>query len=81
MTDPTTEGHPSFAMLGAFSNIAETRRAARFCGRASSADQPPEAARRLSAIGILLEHGFLTQSFPAKDMKTFIRQPFDLLLS
>jgi acetyl-CoA carboxylase carboxyl transferase subunit beta len=82
MTDPTTGGvTASFAMLGDL-NIAEPGALIGFAGprviEQTIRQKLPEGFQRSE---FLLEHGFLDAVVPRKDLKTFIANSFDLLLS
>jgi len=82
MTDPTTGGvTASFAMLGDL-NIAEPGALIGFAGprviEQTIRQKLPEGFQRSE---FLLEHGFLDAVIPRKEMKTFIANSFDLLLS
>jgi acetyl-CoA carboxylase carboxyl transferase subunit beta len=82
MTDPTTGGvTASFAMLGDL-NIAEPGALIGFAGprviEQTIRQKLPEGFQRSE---FLLEHGFLDAVVPRKEMKTFIANSFDLLLS
>src|SRR6266403_4535930 len=82
LTDPTTGGvTASFAMLGDL-NIAEPRALIGFAGprviEQTIRQKLPEGFQRSE---FLLEHGFLDAVVSRKDMKTFIANSFDLLLS
>ena len=82
MTDPTTGGvTASFAMLGDL-NIAEPGALIGFAGprviEQTIRQKLPEGFQRSE---FLLEHGFLDAVVPRKDLKTFIANSLDLLLS
>ena len=82
MTDPTTGGvTASFAMLGDL-NIAEPGALIGFAGprviEQTIRQKLPEGFQRSE---FLLEHGFLDAVVSRKEMKTFIANSFDLLLS
>jgi acetyl-CoA carboxylase carboxyl transferase subunit beta len=82
MTDPTTGGvTASFAMLGDL-NIAEPGALIGFAGprviEQTIRQKLPEGFQRSE---FLLEHGFLDAVVPRKDLKNFIANSFDLLLS
>jgi len=82
MTDPTTGGvTASFAMLGDL-NIAEPGALIGFAGprviEQTIRQKLPEGFQRSE---FLLEHGFLDAVVPRKEMKSFIANSFDLLLS
>jgi len=82
MTDPTTGGvTASFAMLGDL-NIAEPGALIGFAGprviEQTIRQKLPEGFQRSE---FLLEHGFLDAVVPRKEMKAFIANSFDLLLS
>ena len=82
MTDPTTGGvTASFAMLGDL-NIAEPGALIGFAGprviEQTIRQKLPEGFQRSE---FLLEHGFLDAVVPRKEMKNFIANSFDLLLS
>ncbi len=82
MTDPTTGGvTASFAMLGDL-NIAEPGALIGFAGprviEQTIRQKLPEGFQRSE---FLLEHGFLDAVVPRKEMKTFLVNSFDLLLS
>jgi len=82
MTDPTTGGvTASFAMLGDL-NIAEPGALIGFAGprviEQTIRQKLPEGFQRSE---FLLEHGFLDAVVPLKEMKNFIANSFDLLLS
>ena len=82
LTDPTTGGvTASFAMLGDL-NIAEPGALIGFAGprviEQTIRQKLPEGFQRSE---FLLEHGFLDAVVPRKEMKTFIANSFDLLLS
>jgi acetyl-CoA carboxylase carboxyl transferase subunit beta len=82
MTDPTTGGvTASFAMLGDL-NIAEPGALIGFAGprviEQTIRQKLPEGHQRSE---FLLEHGFLDAVVPRKEMKNFIANAFDLLLS
>ena len=82
MTDPTTGGvTASFAMLGDL-NIAEPGALIGFAGprviEQTIRQKLPEGFQRAE---FLLEHGFLDAVVPRKEMKSFIANSFDLLLS
>jgi len=82
MTDPTTGGvTASFAMLGDL-NIAEPGALIGFAGprviEQTIRQKLPEGVQRSE---FLLEHGFLDAVVSRKEMKTFIANSFDLLLS
>jgi len=82
MTDPTTGGvTASFAMLGDL-NIAEPGALIGFAGprviEQTIRQKLPEGFQRSE---FLLGHGFLDAVVPRKEMKNFIANSFDLLLS
>jgi acetyl-CoA carboxylase carboxyl transferase subunit beta len=82
MTDPTTGGvTASFAMLGDL-NIAEPGALIGFAGprviEQTIRQKLPEGFQRSE---FLLEHGFLDAVVPRKEMKNFLANSFDLLLS
>jgi acetyl-CoA carboxylase carboxyl transferase subunit beta len=82
MTDPTTGGvTASFAMLGDL-NIAEPGALIGFAGprviEQTIRQKLPDGFQRSE---FLLEHGFLDAVVPRKEMKSFIANSFDLLLS
>jgi len=82
MTDPTTGGvTASFAMLGDL-NIAEPGALIGFAGprviEQTIRQKLPDGFQRSE---FLLEHGFLDAVVPRKEMKNFIANSFDLLLS
>src|SRR3977135_2240492 len=82
LTDPTTGGvTASFAMLGDL-NIAEPGALIGFAGprviEQTIRQKLPEGFQRSE---FLLEHGFLDAVVSRKEMKTFIANSFDLLLS
>jgi acetyl-CoA carboxylase carboxyl transferase subunit beta len=82
MTDPTMGGvTASFAMLGDL-NIAEPGALIGFAGprviEQTIRQKLPEGFQRSE---FLLEHGFLDAVVPRKEMKNFIANSFDLLLS
>ena len=82
MTDPTTGGvTASFAMLGDL-NVAEPGALIGFAGprviEQTIRQKLPEGFQRSE---FLLEHGFLDAVVPRKEMKSFIANSFDLLLS
>jgi acetyl-CoA carboxylase carboxyl transferase subunit beta len=82
MTDPTTGGvTASFAMLGDL-NIAEPGALIGFAGprviEQTIRQKLPEGFQRSE---FLLEHGFLDAVVPRKEMKNFVANSFDLLLS
>jgi acetyl-CoA carboxylase carboxyl transferase subunit beta len=82
MTDPTTGGvTASFAMLGDL-NIAEPGALIGFAGprviEQTIRQKLPEGFQRSE---FLLEHGFLDAVVSRKEMKSFIANSFDLLLS
>jgi acetyl-CoA carboxylase carboxyl transferase subunit beta len=82
MTDPTTGGvTASFAMLGDL-NIAEPGALIGFAGprviEQTIRQKLPEGFQRSE---FLLEHGFLDAVVARKEMKNFIANSFDLLLS
>jgi acetyl-CoA carboxylase carboxyl transferase subunit beta len=82
MTDPTTGGvTASFAMLGDL-NIAEPGALIGFAGprviEQTIRQKLPEGFQRSE---FLLEHGFLDAVVSRKEMKNFIANSFDLLLS
>jgi acetyl-CoA carboxylase carboxyl transferase subunit beta len=82
MTDPTTGGvTASFAMLGDL-NIAEPGALIGFAGprviEQTIRQKLPEGFQRSE---FLLEHGFLDAVVPRKEMKSFIANSLDLLLS
>jgi acetyl-CoA carboxylase carboxyl transferase subunit beta len=82
MTDPTTGGvTASFAMLGDL-NIAEPGALIGFAGprviEQTIRQKLPDGFQRSE---FLLEHGFLDAVIPRKEMKNFIANSFDLLLS
>jgi acetyl-CoA carboxylase carboxyl transferase subunit beta len=82
LTDPTTGGvTASFAMLGDL-NIAEPGALIGFAGprviEQTIRQKLPEGFQRSE---FLLEHGFLDAVVPRKELKNFIAQSFDLLLS
>ena len=82
LTDPTTGGvTASFAMLGDI-NIAEPGALIGFAGprviEQTIRQKLPEGFQRSE---FLLEHGFLDAVVPRKDLKAFIANSFDLLLS
>jgi acetyl-CoA carboxylase carboxyl transferase subunit beta len=82
LTDPTTGGvTASFAMLGDI-NIAEPGALIGFAGprviEQTIRQKLPEGFQRSE---FLLEHGFLDAVVHRKDLKTFIANSFDLLLS
>jgi acetyl-CoA carboxylase carboxyl transferase subunit beta len=82
MTDPTTGGvTASFAMLGDL-NIAEPGALIGFAGprviEQTIRQKLPEGFQRSE---FLLEHGFLDAVVPRKELKTFIANSLDLLLS
>ena len=82
LTDPTTGGvTASFAMLGDL-NIAEPGALIGFAGprviEQTIRQKLPEGFQRSE---FLLEHGFLDAVVPRKEMKSFIANSFDLLLS
>jgi acetyl-CoA carboxylase carboxyl transferase subunit beta len=82
MTDPTTGGvTASFAMLGDL-NIAEPGALIGFAGprviEQTIRQKLPEGFQRSE---FLLEHGFLDAVVARKEMKAFIANSFDLLLS
>jgi acetyl-CoA carboxylase carboxyl transferase subunit beta len=82
MTDPTTGGvTASFAMLGDL-NIAEPGALIGFAGprviEQTIRQKLPDGFQRSE---FLLEHGFLDAVVPRKEMKNFIANSFDLLLT
>jgi acetyl-CoA carboxylase carboxyl transferase subunit beta len=82
LTDPTTGGvTASFAMLGDL-NIAEPGALIGFAGprviEQTIRQKLPDGFQRSE---FLLEHGFLDAVVPRKEMKNFLAQSFDLLLS
>jgi acetyl-CoA carboxylase carboxyl transferase subunit beta len=82
LTDPTTGGvTASFAMLGDL-NIAEPGALIGFAGprviEQTIRQKLPEGFQRSE---FLLEHGFLDAVVPRKDLKSFIANSFDLLMS
>jgi acetyl-CoA carboxylase carboxyl transferase subunit beta len=82
MTDPTTGGvTASFAMLGDL-NIAEPGALIGFAGprviEQTIRQKLPEGFQRSE---FLVEHGFLDAVVPRKEMKSFIANSLDLLLS
>ena len=82
MTDPTTGGvTASFAMLGDL-NIAEPGALIGFAGprviEQTIRQKLPDGFQRSE---FLLEHGFLDAVVPRKELKAFIGNSFDLLLS
>ena len=82
LTDPTTGGvTASFAMLGDL-NIAEPGALIGFAGprviEQTIRQKLPEGFQRSE---FLLEHGFLDAVVPRKDLKSFISNSLDLLLS
>ena len=82
MTDPTTGGvTASFAMLGDL-NIAEPGALIGFAGprviEQTIRQKLPDGFQRSE---FLLEHGFLDAVVPRKEMKSFIANSLDLLLS
>jgi acetyl-CoA carboxylase carboxyl transferase subunit beta len=82
LTDPTTGGvTASFAMLGDL-NIAEPGALIGFAGprviEQTIRQKLPEGFQRSE---FLLEHGFLDAIVPRKDLKTYIANAFDLLIS
>jgi len=82
LTDPTTGGvTASFAMLGDL-NIAEPGALIGFAGprviEQTIRQKLPEGFQRSE---FLLEHGFLDAVVPRKELKNFLAQSFDLLLS
>src|SRR5579862_1654769 len=82
LTDPTTGGvTASFAMLGDL-NIAEPGALIGFAGprviEQTIRQKLPDGFQRSE---FLLEHGFLDAIVARKDMKTYIANAFDLLLS
>jgi len=82
LTDPTTGGvTASYAMLGDL-NIAEPGALIGFAGprviEQTIRQKLPEGFQRSE---FLLEHGFLDAVVPRKEMKNFIANSFDLLLS
>jgi acetyl-CoA carboxylase carboxyl transferase subunit beta len=82
MTDPTTGGvTASFAMLGDL-NIAEPGALIGFAGprviEQTIRQKLPEGFQRSE---FLLEHGFLDAVVPRKELKSFIANSLDLLLS
>ncbi|HVS89282.1 MAG TPA: acetyl-CoA carboxylase, carboxyltransferase subunit beta [Candidatus Acidoferrum sp.] len=82
LTDPTTGGvTASFAMLGDL-NIAEPGALIGFAGprviEQTIRQKLPEGFQRSE---FLLEHGFLDAVVPRKNLKSFIANSFDLLMS
>jgi acetyl-CoA carboxylase carboxyl transferase subunit beta len=82
LTDPTTGGvTASFAMLGDL-NIAEPGALIGFAGprviEQTIRQKLPEGFQRSE---FLLEHGFLDAVVPRKELKSFIANSFDLLMS
>ena len=82
LTDPTTGGvTASFAMLGDL-NIAEPGALIGFAGprviEQTIRQKLPEGFQRSE---FLLEHGFLDAVVPRKDLKGFISNSLDLLIS
>jgi len=82
LTDPTTGGVPaSFAMLGDL-NIAEPGALIGFAGprviEQTIRQKLPEGFQRSE---FLLEHGFLDAIVPRKELKGYIANAFDLLIS
>jgi acetyl-CoA carboxylase carboxyl transferase subunit beta len=82
LTDPTTGGvTASFAMLGDL-NIAEPGALIGFAGprviEQTIRQKLPDGFQRSE---FLLEHGFLDAVVPRKELKNFLAQSFDLLLS
>jgi acetyl-CoA carboxylase carboxyl transferase subunit beta len=82
LTDPTTGGvTASFAMLGDL-NIAEPGALIGFAGprviEQTIRQKLPEGFQRSE---FLLEHGFLDAIVPRKDLKNYIANAFDLLIS
>jgi acetyl-CoA carboxylase carboxyl transferase subunit beta len=82
LTDPTTGGvTASFAMLGDL-NIAEPGALIGFAGprviEQTIRQKLPEGFQRAE---FLLEHGFLDAVVPRKDLKSFIANSLDLLMS
>jgi acetyl-CoA carboxylase carboxyl transferase subunit beta len=82
LTDPTTGGvTASFAMLGDL-NIAEPGALIGFAGprviEQTIRQKLPKGAQRSE---FLLEHGFLDAVVPRKELKAFIANAFDLLVS
>ena len=82
LTDPTTGGvTASFAMLGDF-NISEPGALIGFAGprviEQTIRQKLPDGFQRSE---FLLEHGFLDAVVPRKEMKNFIANSFDLLLT
>jgi acetyl-CoA carboxylase carboxyl transferase subunit beta len=82
LTDPTTGGvTASFAMLGDL-NIAEPGALIGFAGprviEQTIRQKLPDGFQRSE---FLLEHGFLDAVVPRRELKNFLAQSFDLLLS
>ena len=82
LTDPTTGGvTASFAMLGDL-NIAEPGALIGFAGpRVIEQTIRQKLPDGFQLSEFLLEHGFLDAVVPRKDLKSFMANSFDLLMS
>lgn len=81
LTDPTTGGvTASFAMLGDL-NIAEPGALIGFTGAPGHrADHPPEAARGIAALPVLLTHGMIDAVVDRRELKASIARSLRLFL-